>query len=213
MGYGLWVMDTRTLVAAYRGGDATAGNALFEMLRPWLRMLAGSEALGRFGAKFDRDDLVQQTLLEATRGFPQFRGDTEPELLGWVRQILARVVAHEIRRFQGTQKRDIDLEVSLDQSLSASAGRLGDMLAGSGTSPGTRMDRREREVALARVLERLPEDYRTVLVLRHLEGLSHEEIARRMGRGAGSVRMLWARALGRLREELIQDGGLGTETG
>ena len=55
---------------------------------------------------------------------------------------------------------------------------------------------------LAEALSRLPEDYREVIVLRNLEGLSHEEVAARMGRGIGAVRMLWLRALSRLRREL-----------
>jgi RNA polymerase sigma-70 factor (ECF subfamily) len=57
-------------------------------------------------------------------------------------------------------------------------------------------------VLLAEVLDRLPDDYRTVIVLRNLEGLSHEEVAARLGRNVGAVRMLWVRALARLRREL-----------
>jgi RNA polymerase sigma-70 factor (ECF subfamily) len=57
-------------------------------------------------------------------------------------------------------------------------------------------------VLLAAALARLPDDYREVVILRNLEGLSHEEVARRMDRSAGAVRMLWVRALTRLREEL-----------
>ena len=56
---------------------------------------------------------------------------------------------------------------------------------------------------LAEVLARLPNDYREVIVLRKLEELSHEEVARRMGRGIGAARMLWVRALSRLRRELL----------
>ena len=55
---------------------------------------------------------------------------------------------------------------------------------------------------LAEVLARLPDDYREVIVLRNLEGLSHEEVAARMGRGVGAVRMLWVRALARVRKEV-----------
>jgi RNA polymerase sigma-70 factor (ECF subfamily) len=66
---------------------------------------------------------------------------------------------------------------------------------------------RERELLLAQLLERLPEDHRDVLVLRHLEGLSHEEIARRMGRSPGAVRMLWVRALARLQVEAGRTSG------
>ena len=55
---------------------------------------------------------------------------------------------------------------------------------------------------LAEALSRLPEDYREVIVLRNLEELSHEDVAARMGRAVGAVRMLWLRALSRLRREL-----------
>jgi len=55
---------------------------------------------------------------------------------------------------------------------------------------------------IAGVLERLPDDYREVLIPRNLEGLSHDEIAHRMQRPAGAVRMLWVRALARLKREL-----------
>jgi sigma-70-like protein len=55
----------------------------------------------RFAAKFDASDVVQQTLLEAVKAFPQFRGSTEAELTAWLRQILAHALAHEIRRYHG----------------------------------------------------------------------------------------------------------------
>src|SRR5205807_1438647 len=95
-------------------------------------------------------------------------------------------------------------EVSLEQALAQSSQQLGDMLAASGSSPSRQAVRREQEVILAEVLARLPEDYREVIILRNLEGLTHEEVARRMQRNSGAVRMLWVRALARLREELKQ---------
>jgi RNA polymerase sigma-70 factor (ECF subfamily) len=122
-------------------------------------------------------------------------------LLAWLRQVLAHVLGHEFRRYAGTQQRDVAREVSLEQSLAQSSQRLGDMLAVSGSSPSQQAVRHEQEVMLAEVLVRLPDDYREVLILRNLEGLSHEEIAERMGRGVGAVRMLWVRALARLRKE------------
>jgi RNA polymerase sigma-70 factor (ECF subfamily) len=71
-----------------------------------------------------------------------------------------------------------------------------------GSSPSQQAARHELEVMLAEVLARLPADCREVIILRNLEGLSHEEAARRMGRNPGAVRMLWVRALARLRAEL-----------
>ena len=62
----------------------------------------------------------------------------------------------------------------------------------------------EHEILLADALAELPADYRDVIVLRHIESLPFEEVAQRMGRTAGAVRMLWLRALKRLRETLEQ---------
>ena len=56
--------------------------------RTWLGLLAQGEVESRWGRKFDPSDVVQQTLLEAHRAAGQFRGRTEAELLGWLRQIL-----------------------------------------------------------------------------------------------------------------------------
>ena len=182
--------------------DRSAGDALLRHFEPWLAILARSQVESRFHAKFDPADIVQQTMLEAVRAFPQFRGRTEAELAAWLRQILGRVLGHEIRKYQGTQKRDVDREISFDQELTSVSQRLGDLIPAPGPSPTQAHSREERQIALARVLERLPADYRTVLVLRHLEGLSHEDIARRLGRQPGAVRMLWVRALARLKSEI-----------
>jgi RNA polymerase sigma-70 factor (ECF subfamily) len=62
--------------------------------------------------------------------------------------------------------------------------------------------RKERALVLADALASLPDDYREVLVLRHLEGLDFPEVAQRMSRSAGAVRVLWTRALKKLREAL-----------
>jgi RNA polymerase sigma-70 factor (ECF subfamily) len=170
--------------------------------RTWLGLLARVEVESRWGRKFDPSDVVQQTLLEAHRASGQFRGRTEAELLGWLRQILARVLAHEVRRYKGTQRRDVGREVSLEQALEASSRRLAALVPSSDPSPSAQADRREQEVRLAEALARLPDDYREVLLLRNFEGLAHDEVAARMGRAPGAVRMLWVRALARLRREL-----------
>ncbi len=170
--------------------------------RDWLGVLARMQVRDKYRAKFDPSDVVQQTLLEAVRAWPQFRGRSDGELAAWLRQILARVLAHEFRRFGAVKARDLAREVSLDRAIADSCQRLGDILADPATSVGARLEEHEAQRRLAEVLERLPEDYREVILLRNMEGLSHEEVARRMDRGVGAVRMLWVRALARLREEV-----------
>jgi RNA polymerase sigma-70 factor (ECF subfamily) len=191
-----------TLLLAARAGNNSAQGELLRRFEPWLRLLARVQLDSRFAAKFDASDVVQQTLLEAVKAFPQFRGSTEAELTAWLRQILAHALAHEIRRYHGTAKRDITQEVSLEAELAQSSQRLGALLAESGPSPSQQAARCELDVLLADILARLPEDYRDVIVWRHLEGLSHDEIAQRMNRSPGAVRMLWVRALAALRNAM-----------
>src|SRR4051794_19788895 len=99
-----------------------------ERYRTWLGLLARMQVEGRFRAKFDPSDVVQQTMLEAVRAWDDFRGGTEAERGAWLRQILARVLLHEIRRLAGTKRRDVDREVSLEQALANSSLRLGAVL-------------------------------------------------------------------------------------
>jgi RNA polymerase sigma-70 factor (ECF subfamily) len=191
---------------AVRQDNVPAPADLLLRYQPWLKLLARLHIDSPFQGKFDPSDLVQQALLEAVRAFPQFRGSSEAELAAWLRQILARVLAHEVRRYRGTRQRDMAREVSLEEALAQSSQRLAEVLAAPGSSPSEQAARHEQEALLAEVLARLPEDYREVIVLRNLQGCSHEEVARRMGRGVGAVRMLWVRALKRLRQEMGRHG-------
>ena len=76
------------------------------------------------------------------------------------------------------------------------------VVAARGPSASSDVSRREQAVLLADALERLAPDYREVIVLRSLQDLPFEEVARRMGRKPGAVRMLWARALEKLGQEM-----------
>ena len=177
-------------------------NVDLDRFRPWLVLLARMQLGGRLGTKLDASDMAQQALLEACQALPRFRGSTEAELIAWLRSILAGVLGDAFRRYAATQARDLAREVSLDAELAASSRRLGQLLADTGPSPSAEAARHEQAVRLADALARLPADYREVIVLRNLEGLSHEDVAERMDRAVGAVRMLWMRALARLRQEL-----------
>lgn len=72
-------------------------------------------------------------------------------------------------------------------------------LVAATSSPSHRASRREQAVLLAAALERLPANYREVIILRNLEGLNFEEVGKRMGRSQASVQKLWMRALAGMR--------------
>jgi RNA polymerase sigma-70 factor (ECF subfamily) len=151
--------------------------------------------------KVDASDLVQETLMEAHRDFGQFRGRTEGEFVHWLRRILASNLANLIERYTA-QRRDLRLEQQLVAGLDQSSQALDRGLVARESSPSGHAVRREQGLLLANALEQLPDDYRQVLILRHLEQLSFPDVARQMGRTLDSVKNLWARALAQLRRSM-----------
>jgi RNA polymerase sigma-70 factor (ECF subfamily) len=152
--------------------------------------------------KADPADVVQDTFLEASRQFARFRGAGQPELTAWLRQILAGCLATLARRYLATQARDVRLERSLADDLDHSSQLLERGLVAQGSTPSQRASRREQALLLADALERLPPDYREVIILHGLEELTFPEVAARMGRTPVSVERLWSRALPRLKAAL-----------
>jgi RNA polymerase sigma-70 factor (ECF subfamily) len=86
------------------------------------------------------------------------------------------------------------MEALLDRSSVAIQQRL----AAPISTASVHTSRREQAVLLADALENLPCDYREVFILRNLEHVPFDQIASRMGRSSGAVRMLWTRAIAKL---------------
>jgi RNA polymerase sigma-70 factor, ECF subfamily len=189
------------LAAASQGGGERLGR-LLAIYRNYLRLLARLEIGGRLQAKVDASDLVQETMLEAHKNFPHFRGATEAEFTAWLRQIMAGILCGLLRKYFGTQKRDIRLERTLRENFDNSSMLLEKGLVDLRSSPSQQAARREQAVLLADALENMPKDYREALILRHMEGLTFPEIASRMERTQDSVEKIWVRGLARLRKEM-----------
>src|SRR6516165_8434690 len=101
-----------------------------ERYRGYLCALARLQVAARpwLAAKFDASDVVQHALLKAHAARDQFRGQTPAEMVMWLRQILNRTLANELRAL-GQQKRAVGAERSLEADLDASSCRLDAWLA------------------------------------------------------------------------------------
>ncbi|MEX2141206.1 MAG: sigma-70 family RNA polymerase sigma factor [Pirellulales bacterium] len=190
-----------SLLRRARAGDTQALAMLLPLYRDYLKLLARLQIDRRLQAKVDPSDVVQDALLMAHRNFRLFRGSSELELLGWLRQILATSLAVVARHYLATKQRRLDLEQELEKDLD-NASRVLSVHFAKQSTPSALAMKREEGVLLASALARLPEHYREVLVLRHLEGLGFPEIAQRLGRSTDSVKKFWSRGLIRLRREL-----------
>src|SRR5438105_9353012 len=159
------------LIRRCRAGEQEARDQLFKRYHAYLQVLARAQLGRHLRGKCDSCDVVQMTLLEAHRDFAAFQGQGEPELLAWLRRILAHNLYNEARRF-AAQQRDAAREVSLDQvraGLDRSSAALGRSLAADTPPPSQLAAQREAAVRLADTLARLPQDYQTVLLLRVFE--------------------------------------------
>ncbi len=186
-----------------RDGDTDSLGELLQLYRNYLTVLATTQLDRRLRRRMSPSDLVQEAMLAAHRDFRTFRGGSEGELLAWLRQILVNCLRDAIDTHVNAQKRDLRRDVSIDQvsqALDNSAANFATFLADRGPSPSEPMRRQEKSVALANQLSKLRPEYRDVIVLRNLQGLSFNEIAERLDRKPGTVRMLWLRAMDKFKE-------------
>jgi RNA polymerase sigma-70 factor (ECF subfamily) len=194
--------DPRELLGRARAGDGPALGQLLESYGPYLTLLVRLQIGRNLRGKADPADLVQETFLAAQLNFRKFRGTTEGEFLGWLRQILVARLATLMRRYLGTKGRNVRLESRLEEELDQSSLVLERGLFSRQKTPSADAALREQAVLLAEAMDRLPEDYREVIILRNLEELPFAEVAERMGRTLDSVEKLWLRALARLRRTM-----------
>ncbi len=185
---------------AARAGSREALGKLLEATRQYLHNIAQQELDPDLRAKNSPSDVVQETFVEVQRAFERFQGDTEAELLAWMRQLLLHRVGKLRRRYRDTQKRRLAREVALGGDDS-SDGPVGGLAANMPSPSGQAMEH-EQAQALQAALGRLPEDYRRVITLRYEEQLTFEEIGQLLQRSPDAARKLWARAVERLHEEL-----------
>lgn len=188
----------RNLLQRGRAGDKTCLGQLLQMYANYLAIFATSNLDRRLRRRVSPSDVVQDAMLAANRDFDAFRGSTQQELLAWLRQILINTLHRSHATHCKAKKRDVRREVSFEavsKNLDQSATRLQTLLCSDVESPSGSMRARESAVELANELAKLAPPYRDVIVYRILQGLSFTEIAERMGRSSGAVRMLWLRAL------------------
>jgi RNA polymerase sigma-70 factor (ECF subfamily) len=167
---------------------------LLQTHRPYLLEISRRELGRTLQAKGAASDLVQEAFLDATRHFSRFHGVSSAQLRAWLRCLLLHRVSKQKRRFCRTRKRGIDRECRLEE--------VDDSLFAAGPTPSQVVLAGEQLERFHRAIQTLPDDYRLILQLRYQEGLTFTAIGARMGRTANAVRLLWLRAVERIKQSL-----------
>ncbi len=172
-----------------------------DRFRHRLHLLAAIELSPLLKVKEDASDIVQQSLLEAHRDLPAYRGQTEAELYGWLKTILARNLINAARHYR-TQKCDVRREQHVAERLEQSSMQIEKFLASEQTSPSQQAVQNEQVEQLADGLAQLLEGERTAIVLKHFQGWSLSQISEQMGRPPDAIAGLLKRGLKKLRSSL-----------
>ncbi len=192
-----------------RSGNTESLGLLLGLYRNYLLVVAANHLDRRLRQRLDPSDLVQEALLAAHRDFADFRGSSEREFMGWLRKILVHCIGHAVETHVKARKRDIRREAIQQPMADASdAGNLWiHHVSSRDSTPSEIYGRGEESLKLLQQLAKLKPEYRDVIVYRNLQGLSFDEVAARMGRKPGTVRMLWLRAIEKFRGDCLPSDG------
>jgi RNA polymerase sigma-70 factor (ECF subfamily) len=153
------------------------------------------------------EELAQETFVKAFRAISSFRQDAS--FGTWLVQIGIHTTRDQLRRTKRQRDRGI---ISID-ALRDSHGHSLELVDESrGADPGAEVEAREERTLMRRALDELPDEYREVLVLKHLEGWRYEQIAEVSGDSIGTLKVRAYRARQLLRERLA-DLGWSSSTG
>jgi len=142
---------------------------------------------------YDADDVVQEAFLRALKYFGGFRGEGASQSRAWLLAIV-RNMAHTWRH----RHRADASATEFDESVHSEAS--------TGEHPEALLSRTDAREALTHALDHLPPDFREVIVLREIEGLSYKEISEVVDVPVGTIMSRLSRARKRLQDALIDSG-------
>lgn len=183
------------LHAAREGEHEELGN-LLNFYRDYLLTFATKKLSRALAIKNAPSDLVQETLMKASKEFRSFSGVTESELQMWLKRILTRKLVDTYRYYQVSKIREISREVPLSQSA---------IPANRDTESEPPIFSADKLEALSRVLNRLDREQQQIIQLQLFEKKSFEEIGLQFERSTEAARKMWARAILRLAKEFRAD--------
>jgi len=189
---------TQHLIALAKEGDEPALNQLCSVYGERVRRMIRFRLDPKLRSKLDSVDIVQDALILALDGLKGFTYRNEGDFLRW----LSRIAENKLRDISDkfhADKRDVHKEIPFqEEGGGAKGGFVGAAGPIGNTTPSVIVGRKEALDRLERALDELKPEYKEIIVLKKIEGLSHAEIAERLGKNAGAVRMLLARAMAAL---------------
>jgi RNA polymerase sigma-70 factor (ECF subfamily) len=189
---------TEQLVTLAKGGDRSALNQLGEVYAERVRRIIRLRIGRELRPKLDSIDVVQEALFSALEGIGGFTYTNEGDFLRWLSRIAQNALRDMLDGLHA-DKRDIRREVRLEASDTTSGGEFIRVHGPINTAtPSAILSNKEDLDRLERAMDRLKPEYREVIVLAKIDGLSYEAIGDRLGKSENAVGHLLSRAMAAL---------------
>src|SRR5262245_52614022 len=199
--------DTQDLLARAREGQSGAVDRLLDVHREPLRRMIDLRLDPALAARVDASDIVQDVLLEAHRRLDDYLRHPAMPFRLWLRHIAKDHVIDAHRRHRRAQRRSLDREQPLVPAVLAdhSSLELAAQLLDQERTPASEAIHAELRRRLDGAIAALDDDDREVILLRHREQLSNQQVAEALGLTEAAASMRYLRAVRRLRAALLPD--------
>lgn len=194
-------MNSRTTPSS-QGIDKSNVGELLESYRPWCRVFVRQKLFSQLGKRLDESDVIQMAWVDVIRNLDQFKGKSEAEFFGWLRKILDNKLKNAIRDNM-SDKRDFRNEKDFAIPTDSVSLNWWEPIAPDST-PSNRAINGESALRLAQAIESLPENQRTAVELRHLQGLKLKDVCTAMDKTSDAVVSLLRRGMQKLESTLAE---------
>jgi RNA polymerase sigma-70 factor, ECF subfamily len=195
--------ETQDLLRRAHAGEPRAFEELFAGYRAYLRRFVELRLDPKLRPRVDPSDVVQEAQMEAARRLKGYLEGPPVRFRLWLRQIALDRLLNLHRRHVTTARRAVGREQPLPERSSL---LLAQLLLASGSTPSQQLSRRELAGRLRQAMALLSEGDREILLLRHFEGLSNQEVGHLLGIDPAAASQRHGRAMLRLHKILVAGG-------
>ena len=194
-------LETQQLIAQAQEGDASAINQLMDRHRNSLRQLIRMRLDHKIQKRVDVSDVVQDVLIEANRRLQRYLADPMMPFHLWLRQIAKDRIIDAHRRHRVSAKRSVDREQQMvaPRGYDQSSIHLASILGDSRLTPAAAALQKEMARTVEGAIARLEEKDCEIIVMRHYEQLTNQEIGQLLGLTEPAASMRYLRAIRRLK--------------
>src|SRR5262245_3654007 len=196
---------TQDLLAEAKGGDPEAVNRLMDRHRDSLRRMVQLRLDQRIQRRIDVSDIVQDVLVEANRRLKEYLAQPAMPYHLWLRQIAQDRIIDAHRRHRVSAKRSVDKErpLAVPAADDHSTIQLAAQLCDRQLTPAAAATQAELAKAVEAAIAKLPDQDCEIIIMRHYEQLSNQEIAQALGLTEPAASMRYLRAIRRLKELMV----------